>query len=106
MIRTNEILSPQQKAANTRARNKFLKALRETRDLYRRDHRALAGAIARNIRADNHANESAEYFDNGAFHWYQQSWGQFKFDPAIVTKVENRWRDNLWEISCPTTGCV
>jgi hypothetical protein len=98
-------LTPQQKAANTHARNKFLKALKEKRELYRNDKRALAAQIAIQIRLDEHGNENPDdYYDNGQMHWYQEDWGRVKVSAETASNFTPI--GSHLAVSCPTTGCV
>jgi hypothetical protein len=101
------VLSPQKKAANTRARKKFLKQLKENQYFLRANPAALAAEIARKIRLDQHANENPMYYDNGVMHWYQNAWGQFKFDRSQLRQISlTGYHSNTFEVSCPTTGCI
>jgi hypothetical protein len=107
----NAKLTPAQKAANTRKRNAFIKKVKERQEFLRNNPKEMAKAIAEEIRRDQHPNENPENYDNGQMHWYQADWGQFKFDPKVVKKVElspqlQKFSNPLFMVSCPTTGCV
>ena len=77
-------LTPAQKAANTRQRNKFMAALKAKQALFRSDSKLLAKEIADNIRADEHANEHVNHYENGSMHWYQAEWGQVRLDRSLL----------------------
>jgi len=94
-------LTPAQKAANTRQRNKFMAALKAKQALFRSDSKLLAKEIADNIRADEHANEHVNHYENGSMHWYQAEWGQVRLDRSLLQQ-----KGRVVEVTCPTTGCV
>lgn len=75
--------------------------------MFRENPDKLAAAIASEIRADKHANENPETYENGAMHWFQHNWGSFNIDRTeLIPLHETINGKNVFAPQCASTGCV
>lgn len=105
-------------AAQTAALKKAQAKQEAQYKLFRENPDKLAAEIAVQIRADNHAGEDPEEYDNGTMHWYQQAWGNVKARAGSFVKLTKPvipyYSDgplapedhSYFEVTCPTTGCI
>lgn len=75
--------------------------------MFRSNPDKLAAEVAAQIRADKHANEDPTTYDNGAMHWFQQTWGYFRpNDTKLLELFENFNGRKILAPQCASTGCV
>lgn len=86
---------------------KRLKRQAEKEKMFRSNPDKLAAAIAKEIRADQHANEDPETYENGAMHWFQHTWGYFIPNKTEITEVfESLNGKKFLAPKCASTGCI